>query len=108
MQSTQSLLTGESVPAEVMAGDDVGGATINVGGRLIVRATRIGEETALAQIARLVTEAQTGKAPVQRLADRVSAVFVPMVIVLAVATFGFWCGAGAGLTFAFIVVRLPS
>ena len=97
----QSLLTGESVPAEVTAGDDVSGATVNVGGRLVVRATRIGEETALAQIARLVTEAQTGKAPVQRLADRVSAVFVPVVIVLAVATFGYWSGAGAGLTFAF-------
>jgi Cu+-exporting ATPase len=77
------------------------GATINVGGRLVVRATRVGEETALAQIARLVTEAQSGKAPVQRLADRVSAVFVPIVIALAVATLGFWLGNGAGADFAF-------
>jgi Cu+-exporting ATPase len=97
----QSLLTGESLPLEVGAGDSVSGATINVGGRLVVRATRVGEDTALAQIARLVTEAQTGKAPVQRLADRVSAVFVPVVIVLALATFGYWVSDGAGLTFAF-------
>ena len=97
----QALLTGESVPVEVGPGDEVVGATINVGGRLVVRATRVGEDTALAQIARLVTEAQTGKAPVQRLADRVSAVFVPIVIGLAVATLGFWLGNGAGATFAF-------
>jgi P-type Cu+ transporter len=97
----QALITGESVPVEVGPGDDVVGATINVGGRLVVRATRIGEDTALAQIARLVTEAQTGKAPVQRLADRVSGVFVPIVIALAVGTLGFWLGNGAGLTFAF-------
>ncbi len=97
----QALITGESVPVEVGPGDEVVGATINVGGRLVVRATRIGEDTALAQIARLVTEAQTGKAPVQRLADRVSGVFVPIVIGLAVATLGFWLGSGAGLTFAF-------
>jgi len=97
----QSLVTGESVPVEVGPGDEVVGATINVGGRLVVRATRVGEETALAQIARLVTAAQSGKAPVQRLADRVSAVFVPIVIALAVGTLGFWLGNGAGATFAF-------
>ena len=92
----QSLLTGETVPVEVGPGDEVAGATVNAGGRLVVRATRVGADTALAQIARLVTDAQTGKAPVQRLADRVSAVFVPVVIVLAVATLGFWLGAGEG------------
>ena len=97
----QSLVTGESVPFEVGPGDEVIGATINAGGRLVVRATRIGEETALAQIARLVTEAQSGKAPVQRLADRVSAAFVPIVIGLAVGTLGFWLGNGAGASFAF-------
>jgi Cu+-exporting ATPase len=97
----QSLVTGESVPVEVGPGDEVIGATINAGGRLVVRATRIGEETALAQIARLVTEAQSGKAPVQRLADRVSGVFVPIVIALAVGTLGFWLGNGAGASFAF-------
>ncbi len=97
----RSLVTGESVPVEVGPGEEVVGATINVGGRLVVRATRVGEETALAQIARLVTEAQSGKAPVQRLADRVSAVFVPAVIALAVGTLGFWLGNGAGATFAF-------
>ena len=75
-----SMLTGESVPVEVGPGDDVAGATVNAGGRLVVRATRVGSDTALAQIARLVTDAQTGKAPVQRLADRVSGVFVPVVI----------------------------
>ncbi len=78
-----SLLTGESVPVEVGPGDPVTGATVNAGGRLVVRATRVGADTALAQIARLVTQAQHGKAPVQRLADRVSAVFVPIVILLA-------------------------
>jgi Cu+-exporting ATPase len=97
----QSLVTGESVPVEVGPGEEVIGATINVGGRLVIRATHVGEETALAQIARLVTEAQSGKAPVQRLADRVSAVFVPIVIALAVGTLGFWLGNGAGATFAF-------
>jgi len=97
----RSLVTGESVPVEVGPGEEVVGATINVGGRLVVRATRVGEDTALAQIARLVTEAQSGKAPVQRLADRVSAVFVPVVIALAVATLGFWLGNGAGASFAF-------
>ncbi|WP_411277857.1 heavy metal translocating P-type ATPase [Gaiella sp.] len=97
----QSLLTGESVPVEVAPGDAVAGATVNVGGRLLLRAERIGADTALAQIARLVTEAQTGKAPVQRLADRVAGIFVPVVIAIAVATFGYWYGSGAGLTFAF-------
>ncbi len=96
-----SLLTGEPVPVEVAPGDAVTGATVNASGRLVVRATRVGADTQLAQMARLVTDAQTGKAPVQRLADRVSAVFVPIVIALAVATLGFWLGAGAGATTAF-------
>jgi Cu+-exporting ATPase len=96
-----SLLTGESAPVEVGPGDEVAGATINAGGRLVVRATRVGSDTALAQIARMVTEAQSGKAPVQRLADRVSAVFVPVVIGLAVATLGLWLASGAGAAFAF-------
>ena len=96
-----SMLTGESVPVEVGPGDGVVGATVNAGGRLLVRATRVGADTALAQIARLVTEAQSGKAPVQRLADRVSAVFVPVVIVLALATLTFWLLTGAGTTKAF-------
>ncbi|CAN5538642.1 heavy metal translocating P-type ATPase [soil metagenome] len=97
----QSLLTGESVPVEKRPGDEVVGATVNAGGRLVVEATRIGADTALAQIGRLVTDAQTGKAPVQRLADRISGVFVPVVIVLAVATLGFWLGDGTGAAFAF-------
>jgi P-type Cu+ transporter len=97
----QSLLTGESMPVEVGPGGEVVGATINLGGRLVVRATRVGEETALAQIARLVTEAQSGKAPVQRLADRISAVFVPIVIALALGTLAFWLLDGAGPAFAF-------
>jgi len=96
-----SLLTGESVPVEVGPGDAVAGATVNAGGRIVVRATRVGSDTQLAQIARLVTEAQSGKAQVQRLADRVSAVFVPVVIALAVATLGYWLGAGEGATTAF-------
>ncbi|HZX53602.1 MAG TPA: heavy metal translocating P-type ATPase, partial [Ilumatobacteraceae bacterium] len=87
-----SLLTGESVPVDVGVGSTVTGATINMSGRLIVRATRVGSETSLAQMARLVEAAQTGKAPVQRLADRVAAVFVPVVFVLAAATLGFWVG----------------
>jgi Cu+-exporting ATPase len=86
----QSMLTGESVPVDVAAGDEVVGATVNSYGRLVVRATKIGEDTALAQIARLVEEAQEGKADVQRLADRVSAVFVPIVLVLALATLVGW------------------
>ncbi|MBK8295394.1 MAG: copper-translocating P-type ATPase [Solirubrobacterales bacterium] len=96
----QSMLTGESVPVEVAPGDPVTGATINSGGRLLVRATRVGDDTALARIARLVTDAQSGKAPVQRLADRISAVFVPVVIVLSVATLGFWLAADAGTSYA--------
>jgi Cu+-exporting ATPase len=90
-----SLLTGESVPVEVGPGDAVVGATVNVGGRLVVRATRVGADTQLAQMARLVEDAQNGKAEVQRLADRVSGIFVPIVIALAVATLGFWLGTGA-------------
>jgi Cu+-exporting ATPase len=97
----QSLLTGESVPVEKQPGDEVAGATVNAGGRLVVRATKVGADTALARIARLVEDAQTGKAPVQRLADRISGVFVPVVIALAVATLGFWLGDGAGTAFAF-------
>ncbi|MFO7252435.1 MAG: heavy metal translocating P-type ATPase [Actinomycetes bacterium] len=96
-----SMLTGESVPVEVRPGDAVTGATVNAGGRLVVRATRVGADTQLAQMARLVEEAQTGKARVQRLADRISAVFVPVVIALAVATLGFWLGSGAGPEAAF-------
>jgi Cu+-exporting ATPase len=96
-----SLLTGESVPVEVGPGDDVTGATVNAGGRLVVRASRVGADTALAQIARLVQDAQSGKAPVQRLADRVSAVFVPVVIALAAATLGFWWTASDDLATAF-------
>ncbi|MBV2362158.1 heavy metal translocating P-type ATPase [Streptomonospora nanhaiensis] len=90
----RSMLTGESVPEEVGPGSEVVGATVNAGGRLLVRATRVGSDTQLAQMARLVEEAQSGKAEVQRLADRVSGVFVPVVIALAVATLGFWLGSG--------------
>jgi Cu+-exporting ATPase len=97
----ESLLTGESIPVEKAPGDDVAGASINAGGRLVVRATRIGSDTALAQIAKLVIDAQTGKAPVQRLADRISGVFVPVVIAIAVGTFGFWLGGGSSVEFAF-------
>ena len=96
-----SMLTGESVPVEVGAGDPVTGATVNGGGRLVVRATRVGADTQLAQMARLVDAAQNGKADVQRLADRVSGVFVPVVIAVAAGTLGFWLGAGAGATTAF-------
>ena len=96
-----SLLTGEPVPVEVGPGDPVTGATVNAGGRLVVRATRVGADTALAQIARLVTDAQNGKAPVQRLADQISAVFVPVVIGLALGTVGFWVGTGETLATAF-------
>lgn len=96
-----SMLTGESVPVEVRPGDGVTGATINAGGRLVVRATKVGADTQLAQMARLITDAQTGKAAVQRLADRISGVFVPIVIALAVATLGFWLGSGEGATAAF-------
>jgi Cu+-exporting ATPase len=86
----QSMLTGESVPVEVRPGADLAGATINTYGRLVVRATKVGSETALAQIVRLVAEAQAGKAPIQRLADRISAVFVPAVIGIALATLAGW------------------
>ncbi|HET7193822.1 MAG TPA: heavy metal translocating P-type ATPase [Nocardioides sp.] len=96
-----SMLTGESVPVEVGVGDPVIGATVNVGGRLVVRATRVGADTQLAQMARLVEDAQNGKAQVQRLADRISGVFVPIVIALAAATLGGWIVAGAGLPAAF-------
>ncbi len=90
-----SLLTGEAVPVEVSPGDAVTGATVNVGGRVVVRATRIGADTALAQIGRMVEDAQNGKADVQRLADRVSAIFVPIVIALALVTLAVWLVAGA-------------
>jgi Cu+-exporting ATPase len=91
-----SMVTGESVPVEVRGGDPVIGATVNAGGRLVVEATRVGADTQLAQMARLVQEAQSGKAPVQRLADRISAVFVPVVILVALGTLGLWLVAGAG------------
>ncbi|WP_129663691.1 heavy metal translocating P-type ATPase [Phytoactinopolyspora endophytica] len=90
----ESMLTGESVPVEVGLGDRVVGATVNAGGRLVVRATRIGNDTQLAQMAKLVEDAQTGKAAVQRLADRVAGVFVPIAIAIAVAALGFWLGTG--------------
>ncbi|MDQ1647749.1 MAG: P-type Cu+ transporter [Cryptosporangiaceae bacterium] len=96
-----SMLTGESVPAEVRPGDPVAGGTVNAGGRITVRATRIGADTHLAQLARLVEQAQNGKAPVQRIADRVASVFVPAVIVLAVTTLAGWRIAGAGWSVAF-------
>jgi Cu+-exporting ATPase len=96
-----SMLTGEPVPVEVGPGDQVVGATVNAGGRLVVRATHVGSDTQLAQMARMVEQAQSGKAPVQRLADRISAVFVPVVIGLAAATLGFWLGASAGAEIAF-------
>jgi Cu+-exporting ATPase len=97
----QSMLTGEPVPVEVGPGSQVAGGTINSYGLLTVRATRVGADTALAQIAKLVRDAQNGKAPVQRLADRVAGVFVPAVIVLALATFSFWFAAGTGAQYAF-------
>lgn len=96
-----SMLTGESVPFEVTAGDSVVGATVNVSGRLEVRATHVGGDTQLAQMARLVTDAQSGKADVQRLADRVSAVFVPIVLVLSLATLVGWLLAGGAAAAAF-------
>ena len=91
-----SMLTGESVPVDVGTGDTVAGATVNTGGRLVVRATRVGSDTQLAQMAKLVADAQNGKAAIQRLADRISAVFVPIVIALAAATFVAWWALGAG------------
>ncbi|WP_423464748.1 heavy metal translocating P-type ATPase [Promicromonospora sp. MS192] len=95
-----SMLTGESVPVEVGVGDTVAGATVNAGGRLVVRATQVGAGTQLARIAQLVEDAQSGKAEVQRLADRVSGIFVPVVIAIAVATLAFWLGAGFPATAA--------
>jgi len=96
-----SMLTGESVPVEVGPGSAVVGATVNAGGRLVVRATRVGGDTQLAQMARMVEEAQNGKAQVQRLADRISAVFVPVVIVLALGTLAVWLGTGHPVETAF-------
>ncbi|CAN5193362.1 heavy metal translocating P-type ATPase [soil metagenome] len=96
-----SMLTGESVPVEVAPGDTVIGATVNAGGRILVRATRVGADTQLAQMAQLVEDAQNGKAAAQRLADRVSGIFVPIVIALAIATLGYWIGTGGGLSPAF-------
>ncbi|HEY3541614.1 MAG TPA: heavy metal translocating P-type ATPase [Gaiellaceae bacterium] len=104
----QSMLTGESMPVEVTRGSRVAGATLNSNGRLVVRATRVGADTALAQIARLVEEAQTGKAQIQRLADRVSGVFVPIVIAISLATLAGWLlatgDAGAAFTAAVAVL----
>ncbi len=108
-----SLLTGESVPAEVGPGYDVTGATVNMSGRLVVRATRVGAETMLAQLVSLVNQAQTSKTAAQRLADRLAAVFVPCVISMAVVTLGFWIGAGLpsqdawSAAFAVLVVACP-
>ncbi|WP_156298282.1 heavy metal translocating P-type ATPase [Mycobacterium paragordonae] len=96
-----SMLTGESVPVEVGPGDQVVGATVNVGGRIVVRANRIGSDTQLAQMARLVEEAQSGKAQAQRLADRISGIFVPIVIALSLATFGFWAATTGSVAAAF-------
>ncbi|CAL9580581.1 heavy metal translocating P-type ATPase [Streptomyces sp. enrichment culture] len=96
-----SLLTGESVPVDVTVGDTVTGATVNAGGRLVVEATRVGADTRLARMAKLVEDAQSGKAEVQRLADRISGVFVPVVLVIAVATFGGWLGATGDTVAAF-------
>jgi Cu+-exporting ATPase len=97
----QSMLTGEPVPVEVALGDEVAGATINTAGRLVVEATRVGADTALAQIARLVAEAQAGKAPIQRLVDRVSAIFVPIVIGISLATLAGWLLATGDASAAF-------
>ncbi|MDN0196946.1 heavy metal translocating P-type ATPase [Streptomyces sp. S.PNR 29] len=96
-----SMLTGESVPVDVTAGDTVTGATVNAGGRLVVEATRVGAGTQLARMARLVEDAQNGKAEVQRLADRISGIFVPVVLLIAVATFGGWLGATGDTAAAF-------
>ncbi|MCX5333946.1 cation-translocating P-type ATPase [Streptomyces sp. NBC_00140] len=96
-----SMLTGESVPVDVVVGSAVAGATVNVGGRLVVAATRVGADTQLARMAKLVEDAQNGKAEVQRLADRISAVFVPAVILIAVATFGAWLGLTGDTVAAF-------
>ncbi|WP_327072785.1 heavy metal translocating P-type ATPase [Kitasatospora purpeofusca] len=96
-----SMLTGESVPVEVAVGATVTGATVNAGGRLVVEAARVGADTRLARMAQLVEDAQNGKAAAQRLADRISAVFVPIVIALALATLGYWLATGEGWTAAF-------
>ncbi|MGQ0467183.1 MAG: heavy metal translocating P-type ATPase [Sporichthyaceae bacterium] len=96
-----SLLTGESVPVEVGPGDAVTGATVNAGGRLVVRATRVGADTRLAQIARMVADAQAGKAQVQRLADKVCSIFVPTVLLIACATLGLWLATGGETQLAF-------
>jgi Cu+-exporting ATPase len=96
-----SMLTGESVPVEVGPEDAVVGATVNVGGRIVVRANRIGSDTQLAQMAQLVEDAQTGKAQAQRLADKISGIFVPIVIALSIATLGFWLGTGGSVAAAF-------
>ncbi|MFN3600034.1 MAG: heavy metal translocating P-type ATPase [Dietzia sp.] len=96
-----AMVTGESVPTEVSTGDAVVGGTVNTSGRLVVRATRVGSDTQLAQMAQMVTDAQSGKAAAQRLADRISGVFVPAVLVLAVATFAYWMITGAGASMAF-------
>ncbi|MFP8882411.1 heavy metal translocating P-type ATPase [Streptomyces mangrovi] len=96
-----SMLTGESVPVDVSAGDAVTGATVNAGGRLVVEAGRVGSDTQLARMAKLVEDAQSGKAEVQRLADRVSAVFVPVVLLISLGTLGFWLGTGGGPAAAF-------
>ena len=97
-----SMLTGESVPVDVGAGDEVTGATVNVSGALLVRATRVGEGTTLARIGAMVTAAQAGKAPVQRLADRISGVFVPAVLMLSAATLAVWLLLGQSLQQAFM------
>ena len=96
----QALVTGESLPVEVGPGDAVVGATVNLGGRLVVRAERVGAQTLVSEIARLVTDAQTGKAPVQRLADRIAAIFVPVVLAIALGTLAFWLLRGADGSFA--------
>lgn len=96
-----SMLTGEAVPVEVRPGDQVVGATVNVGGRIVVRANRIGADTQLAQMARLVEEAQSGKAQAQRLADRISGIFVPIVLALSLATLGFWVATTGSIAAAF-------
>lgn len=97
----QAIITGESLPVQVAPGDEVIGGTVNADGRLVVRADAVGSDTALAQIAKLVADAQTGKAPVQRLADRVSGFFVPIVIAIAAGVLGFWLGVGGGPVLAF-------
>ena len=108
-----SMLTGESVPVDVSVGDAVVGGCVNASGRLVVRATRVGADTQLAQMARLVEDAQTGKAAVQRLADRISGIFVPVVIVIALATFAFWLARGEGTaaaltaTVAVLIIACP-